>query len=314
MHYLKSGELVYPAAAMGIVHNPILNTQKFLNAGYEHIISTLVSPSGTVVFLGEQTERPCIYVWDCSFDPPILLKTIKQCLKDGVEMMAMSPSGRYLLAACIDEQRTYTIYDLYHDYALLYCDWLGNDEVCEIDFVTGLPKNKVKIYGSLVITLWLSDERLIVTGSSTANLLTEKGDTYVKLEIPLEKSPSSIILCAAVCPNGDVVFGTSAGEFLVWRESSRDQGTSLCSPKLHGCPIDALEILATGNSFFVIVGGKECKLTFLDEEYKVKMNFDIYSKIPNCLDGQIRAIASKHDQKSFAIGLISGEIYEITYK
>jgi WD40 repeat protein len=314
IHYLKSGELFYPAAALGIVQDTVTNNQRLLSKGIDHIISTLVGPDGKTVFLGEQAERPCIYVWDTSFNPPILIKTIRQCLRAGVETMALSPSGRYLLAACIDEQRTFVIYDLKADYALTYCDWLGSDELCAVDFNTGMPLDTIKIFGSLINTFWVAEDTFVLTGDGVAQIYVDTGDNYEKHQFEVAKSPSSYLLCAAVCPNGDVVCGTSAGEFLVWRKSIKEESSKLCNPKLHSGPLDAIAVCYTEFERYVLTGGKDCRLVFLDEDYKIKMNFDIYSIVPYCLDGQIRAIAVNPMKKTIALGLICGEIYELTYK
>lgn len=280
----------------------------------DDIISTLVSHDGKKVFLGEHAERPSIYVWETTFNPPILIKTIKQCLKSGVETMALSPSGRFLLAACMDEQRTFVIYDLFNDYTLLYCDWLGNDEVCVLDFNTGMPAEKVKIFGSLIIAFWISEEKFVLTGVGAAQVFTDTGETYEKTQIEFGKSTSSHLLCAAVCPNGDVVCGSSSGEFLVWRPGANEDNSSLSNPKLHTGPLDAIAVLSTEYQKFVLTGGWDCRIVFLDEDYKVKMNFDIYSLVPYCLDGQVRAIAANPTTKSIAFGLICGEIYEFNYR
>jgi WD40 repeat protein len=314
LHYLKSGELFYPAAALGVVHDTTTNTQKLLCKGMDDIISTLVSHDGKRVFLGEHAERPNIYVWDTTFNSPILIKTIKQCLKSGVETMALSPSGRFLLAACMDEQRTFVIYDLSNDYTLIYCDWLGNDEVCVLDFNTGMPAEKVKIFGSLIITFWITDEKFVLTGVGAAQIFNDTGETYEKHQLDFGNATSSQVLCAAVCPNGDIVCGTSAGEFLVWRPGAKEEGSKLSNPKLHSGPLDAIAVHSTDYEKFVLTGGKDCRLVFLDEDYKVKINFDIYSLIPYCLDGHIRAITTNPAKKTIALGLICGEIYELSYK
>lgn len=282
--------------------------------GYDHIISVLVGHNGKLVYLGEQAERPSIYVWETSFDPPILIKTIKQCLKTGIETMALSPSGRYLLATCIDEEVTFTIYDSLNNYALIYCDWLGSSEMCHIDFNTGMPVEKVKIFGTLIHAFWISEQSFIIAGTGEPTIFIDNGESYDRKQFEVSKDDTSIILCAAVIPNGDIVCGTSAGEFLVYRDEAADKGKALSKPKLHSGPLDAICHHNKEYENYVLTGGKDCRFIFLDEDYNIKMSFDIYSLIPYCLDGQIRAITSCVGKKAIALGLICGEIYELTYR
>ena len=56
------------------------------------------------------------------------------------------------------------------------------------------------------------------------------------------------------------------------------------------------------------------KVIDCSDDYNVKIKLDIYSKISDCLDGQIRAIATFPQKNTIAVGLICGEIYEISFK
>ena len=49
------------------------------------------------------------------------------------------------------------------------------------------------------------------------------------------------------------------------------------------------------------------------DDYKVKMNFDIYSMMKSPLDSHIRAIATHDEKNLISVGLMSGDIYEFDY-
>ena len=65
----------------------------------------------------------------------------------------------------------------------------------------------------------------------------------------------------------------------------------------------------------LLTGGKDCVIRVIDynEDYKVKMNFDIYSLLKSPLDSHIRAIAVHEEKSIIAVGLLSGDIYEFDY-
>jgi WD40 repeat protein len=50
-----------------------------------------------------------------------------------------------------------------------------------------------------------------------------------------------------------------------------------------------------------------------NEDYKIKMNFDIYSHLKAPLDSHIRAITVHEEKNLIAVGLMSGDIYEFDY-
>lgn len=64
LRYLKSGKVVYNAAALGIVYDLENNTQTFFNNHTDDIISLDLHPDGVLVATGELGPKPYIFVWD----------------------------------------------------------------------------------------------------------------------------------------------------------------------------------------------------------------------------------------------------------
>lgn len=61
---LKSGEIVYHVAALGIVLNTEQNLQRFYNGHTDDILCLAVSPDMTLVATGQIGRDPPVHVWD----------------------------------------------------------------------------------------------------------------------------------------------------------------------------------------------------------------------------------------------------------
>lgn len=61
---LSSNEVVYPAAAVCIVHNLKWNTQRFFLGHTSAVTCIAVHPSGSIVASGQLGNRPPVCIWD----------------------------------------------------------------------------------------------------------------------------------------------------------------------------------------------------------------------------------------------------------
>lgn len=298
---------------MGIVHDTRRNEQSFLMCGTNDIISIVVHPDGAKVYLGEQAERPAIYVWDTSTYPYKLITTIKKCLRSGVESLEINSQG-YLLAGCIDAERTLAIFSEEENYACIYTVKLGGDQVCSFDPTADHSLPEYKLHGSVLQLNWVSSTRFVLTGNGEPQLRSISNDEAEVESFPMSIKSSVIILCAVDCPNGDMIFGTSNGDMIVWQSTTADSTTS-SRLALHKGSLDALAVdMIDGDRYVIVTGGKDGVVNVFDDRYVMMLTIDIYSLFADLMVGQIRAIAMNGKAKKMAIGVISGEIYEINYE
>ncbi|UJR29986.1 hypothetical protein I4U23_017533 [Adineta vaga] len=106
---LKSNEIVYHVAALGIVLNTEQNQQRFYNHHTDDILCLAVSPDMTYVATGQIGRDPPIHVWD-----PIEMQTIS-ILKGqhfrGVCALGFSKNGKRLATVGLDDYRTIVIWE-----------------------------------------------------------------------------------------------------------------------------------------------------------------------------------------------------------
>ncbi|CAF0987237.1 unnamed protein product [Adineta ricciae] len=106
---LKSNELVYHVAALGIVLNTEQNTQRFYNCHTDDILCLAVSPDMSLVATGQIGRDPPVHVWD-----PVTLQT-RAILKGqhfrGISAVGFSNNGKWLASVGLDDYRTIVIWD-----------------------------------------------------------------------------------------------------------------------------------------------------------------------------------------------------------
>jgi microtubule-associated protein-like 6 len=108
LYYSPKGKLVYHTAAVGIVLDPLLNTQKFMFEHNDDIISMAVHKK--YVATGQVGSQPIICIWDC--DTMETYAVLQGILTHGIAHLAFSADGNKLAAVGLDPKHTIAVYDL----------------------------------------------------------------------------------------------------------------------------------------------------------------------------------------------------------
>ncbi|CAF3682759.1 unnamed protein product [Rotaria sp. Silwood1] len=106
---LKTGEIVYHVAALGIVLNTEQNLQRFYNFHTDDILCLAVSPDMSLVATGQIGRDPPVHVWD-----PITMQTssiLKGQHYRGISAVGFSKNGKCLASVGLDDYRTIVIWD-----------------------------------------------------------------------------------------------------------------------------------------------------------------------------------------------------------
>eukprot|EP00002_Diphylleia_rotans_P034049 TRINITY_DN7287_c0_g2_i1.p1 TRINITY_DN7287_c0_g2~~TRINITY_DN7287_c0_g2_i1.p1 ORF type:complete len:2704 (-),score=538.32 TRINITY_DN7287_c0_g2_i1:170-8281(-) len=107
LYFNKDGELVYMAAATGVVFNPKTNTQKFFLDHTDDIVSLAYHRGMNIAATGQVGKNPFIFVWDASTCEK---KSILQGIhKQGVCALAFSNDGKVLGSIGMDSYSTITL-------------------------------------------------------------------------------------------------------------------------------------------------------------------------------------------------------------
>lgn len=196
--YLENGDLVYYAAALGIVHNVPSNTQKFLQKHEDDILSMAMHPDKVTVATGDQRRNSSVVIWNAITGEEII--TIKNGLSKGVDNLKFSESGQYLAASCMDDDHKVLIFDCNDNYKMVAVEKGGRD------FILGM--------------VWVGDTNLVTVGIKHYKYWTLSGSSLKGAKGSFTASSNNILLCAEKANNGDILAGSAKGELQVWRGSS----------------------------------------------------------------------------------------------
>lgn len=91
LFYTGQGEIVYPAASVGVVYNNVHKTQRFHVQHTKEIISIALHPSGKFVATGSAGKKPQIIVWNVETMATVC--KIEGCHQRGVAHLAFDGAG-----------------------------------------------------------------------------------------------------------------------------------------------------------------------------------------------------------------------------
>ena len=110
LRYTAKDEVVYHTAAVGIVLNPMANTQKHFLAHTDDIIAFDTNTSGTMAATGEIGRTPLLTVWNT--ETMECVKSFKGIFKKGISNVCFSPDGSKIAGLGSDEEHCVIVYDL----------------------------------------------------------------------------------------------------------------------------------------------------------------------------------------------------------
>jgi WD40 repeat protein/Ca2+-binding EF-hand superfamily protein len=100
--------IVYTTAALGVIYNSKTRSQKFYEGHNCEITCIAIHPSGQMVATGDRDSA--VHLWNAS--KLQCLRIINVLVKQGVEFLAISPSGDRIATVGCDSEHTIAMYDL----------------------------------------------------------------------------------------------------------------------------------------------------------------------------------------------------------
>ncbi|KAG5192222.1 WD40-repeat-containing domain protein, partial [Tribonema minus] len=110
LQYLSRNQIVYPAAAVGVVFDVEARKQQFWTAHKDDVLCIAVSPSKKLVATGEQAAKPKICVWNPDTLSAVI--TLVGFHKRGVTALAFTCDGAKLVSVGLDDSNSIAIYGL----------------------------------------------------------------------------------------------------------------------------------------------------------------------------------------------------------
>merc|ERR1719197_378246 len=102
------GEILFHAAGLGVIYDPVTHSQKFYPGAKGNIIALVKSPCGKFVATGEMGEKPHVRIWDAVTGVEI---AVLPCVhKRGIPLIAFSQDGKYLASMGQDKFHSISIF------------------------------------------------------------------------------------------------------------------------------------------------------------------------------------------------------------
>lgn len=132
--YLATGEIVYFAAAAGIVYDPVKKTQRHFIEHTDDVISLALHPDLRTVATGEIGAEPTIYIWDST--RMSIVSILSGHHSGGITTLGFSSSGDLLGSVDLAAESTFCLYD-WRRGKLLASHKMETERVFDIKFRPG---------------------------------------------------------------------------------------------------------------------------------------------------------------------------------
>ncbi|CAG9325772.1 unnamed protein product [Blepharisma stoltei] len=235
LKYTSTGQVVYPAAALGIVMDPASRQQKFFQMHDDDVVCLAIHPNRKIVATGQmahigKSRELEIHVWDS--DTLQGISCLSGFHRRAIKHVGFSPDGKSLLSIGEDDDHSLAVYE-----------WQAKRMICNSKV------EKEPVLGASFI----SNTDLAVYGAKFIKFFTINGKNVTGNRGTLGNAskPFEAQLCG-VAFNNNFVTGTHAGNIWIW--AGRSLGKSM---KAHNGQVWALTVvegqLLSGGSDGVII-------------------------------------------------------------
>lgn len=300
LRFTSNGDIVYHSAAVGIVLNVENRTQKFYFDHIDDITAIAVSPNKKIIATGEIGPYPLIGIWDS--ETMECLTRINGPLQKGINHLAFSKDGKYLVASAADDEHNIAIFD-----------WAKGTS----KQVTNIKSQKQKAAASInpvvaagkgprqnILGLCFNNQNDTVAASCVkeVNFVTFQGGQYkLKKGVGLKGDSLTTITCCAYL-NNSLICGSFTGNLLLF------SGTSFTkSVKAHTSTINSIWIRENNQGF--LTGGNDGMILYWDNKFNVAKRFNIIEKNINSLNPKVRSLC-ENENGNLLVGTRAGEIIE----
>ncbi|PWA20112.1 hypothetical protein CCH79_00017699, partial [Gambusia affinis] len=109
LFYAQSGEVVYHVAAVGVVHNRQLHSQRFYLGHDDDILSLSIHPLKDYAATGQVGRDPAVHVWDVQSLK--CLSLLRGQHQRGVCALDFSADGKTLVSVGVDDEHSIVVWD-----------------------------------------------------------------------------------------------------------------------------------------------------------------------------------------------------------
>ena len=278
--YTITGEVLYTAAAAGVVLNPETNEQAFCLDHSNSIVSLALHPNGSLAATGEVGRKPKIHIWNTT--SMRIVATLTGFHRKAIHNLSFSPNGIYLASVGQDEYHSVAVYN-WKEKRLLFAKKSTRSKVFDCHFCSD---STFVTCGVNHIYFWECER---------AGVYSKKKGLFGKL------GKMQTMTCIASLEDGRVVTGSLSGHIYTW--AGRNCQKSL---KAHDTTINAFYSCSHG----LLSGGKDGKVRLWTQKMEPGATFDMSGV--GAFNSCVRAVCWSEDGEKLLVGTLGSEIYEIS--
>lgn len=298
--YNSKGDVVYPAACLGVVLDKRTRTQRHCLAHTDVVTATAPHPDGDLCATGQVGEPSHVVVWSTLTGDVKRRWTLNAGCR-ACSCLAFSPDGRYLACAAQDDDHVVYVYD-----------WA--DGVLAAHAATGAKK-------VLAMSFSADSTKLLFGAVDSFGIATLSGRSLsVKKGIYGSAARRQTVFSVAWITDGEgaetAVVGTAGGG--VYKLDGRAIGAG---EKLHAGPVTAFyacpvlpgaEDGPETSAVCLASGAIDGKVKLLTPDLEVKMEFDLLRPDYECVNGSIASVSINNDRRKVLVGTKGSEILELS--
>lgn len=298
VRYTASGDIVYHSAAVGIVYNKESRKQKFFFDHIDDITALAIHPDKKIVATGEIGPYPLIAVWDT--DTSTCLARMNGPLQKGINHLAFSKDGKYLVATAANDD---------HDVAIF--EWSKGSAANMGDVK---PKQKAQMATACLASGKGTRANILAacfnnTGDTVALMCVKEVDfvTFAGGQIKIKKGSGLkgdhlTNIMAGVYVNNTLVTGSSKGDLLLFSGNAFTKAL-----KAHSSSVNCISLRENNAGF--MSGGNDGMILVWDIKMAMTVKLSVNDDSIKSMCPKIRSICDDGNGNYLA-GLRGGEIVE----
>ncbi|KRW98348.1 WD40-repeat-containing domain [Pseudocohnilembus persalinus] len=291
--YLPNGNIVYNAAALGIVYDIKANEQRYFKEHRDDITALSVSQDTTLAATGETGAKPRIFVW--STNTLEVKNKFQGFLQKGIALISFTPSGNKLVASAMDDNHCIALYDLTNKQSVGGC--LISDTQGGRDIMTELQMK--------------NENQFVTVGPKHFKVWTQKGEGKKQDLVPQKgrwgknQCSDKLTTVSINFGNQDIVCGAMDGTVQIFKDTTLNN-----FKKLHSRSVQSITV----QHGFVFTGGNDCKINVLSgSTYETVLIID-EKTFEGSLCPKIRSINMHPNKRQLVVGTYACEIFQLTTK
>ncbi|EGB06694.1 hypothetical protein AURANDRAFT_65333 [Aureococcus anophagefferens] len=300
VRYNVSGDVVYPAACVGIVLDKTKRSQRHMLRHTDVITATAMHPLGELCATAQVGDAPTVVVWN-TLDGVVQRTFFLNAGSRACSALAFSADGKYLACAAQNDDHDVSVFD-WDDGALARAGPTGGKKVLSMAFNAAGTK---LVYGA-------------VDSFGVASLVG-RGVCVKRGIFGAAARRQTVPACGWITSGEGVeeaVIGTASGG--VFKLDGRAIGSG---EKMHSGPVTSIftcpvlpgaEDGPETSAVALVTGGYDGKVKLLTPELEMKMEFDLGRPDYDAVVSSVASACLNVDRRKVLVGTKGSEIYELS--